>query len=518
MNATDRAIYGPSLYSATMAAERDAVPLRHDMDVDVCVIGAGLAGLTTAREIARRGWSVIVVEAKRVAWNASGRNTGFVLPGYAQSAAKIVDRIGPERARGLWALSRIGVDYVRATIVERALNGVIEGHGWLAVSKIDDAASVAAEAALLQDILGENVELWPTEQVRAQLRTSRYYQALHFPDAFHIHPLNYALGLAAAAEEAGARIFEDTSAIAIDPAGVRKRIDTPRARIRAAHVVLAGNVHLRGLMPTIARTLLPVTTYTIATAPLGESLDQAITYRGAVSDTEWADSHYRVTPERRLIWCGRMTMWEANPKRFARRLRAEMTRLYPQLGKPEIEFAWNGTLGNTVHRMPQIGEVSPGLWLASGFGGHGLNTTAVAGVLIAGAIVEGDDTWQAFRPYDLVWAGGVLGRSFVQGAYWASRMREGIAAWSSRRKEARALKQHTEGANAASGIGAAPMAAEPIVPPPAAPSGLPADGADGPSEVPEVTAAAPSILPESAAEPDRSAERPSKARRKARGA
>jgi len=287
--------------------------------------------------------------------------------------------------------------------------------------------------------------------------------------------------------------------------------------------VLAGNVHLRGLLPAIARTLLPVTTYTVATAPLGESLDRAMTYRGAVSDTEWADSHYRVTPERRLVWCGRMTLWEASPGRFVRRLRAEMTRLYPQLGKPEIEFAWNGTLGNTVHRMPQIGEVSPGLWLASGFGGHGLNTTAVAGVLIAGAIVEGDDTWLAFRPYDLVWAGGGLGRGFVQAVYWGSRLRERVAAWSSRRKEARALKEAAQHTNAVSGDAAARSApaAEPIVGLPHGRADLPASGADASREapeVPEVTPAAPSILPETAAEPDQSAVPRSRTRRKAKGA
>jgi hypothetical protein len=247
--------------------------------------------------------------------------------------------------------------------------------------------------------------------------------------------LNYALGLAEAAQAAGVRIFEDTQALAIDPAGVRKRVTTPSGRVRASQVVLACNVHLGSLLPRIAGTLVPIWTYVITTKPLGSRLAEAVAYRGAVTDTDLADNHYRIVDGDRLLWSGRSTTWEADPRRFAKKLKADIANVYPQLGETEIEHAWSGVLGSPLHRMPQIGELSPGLWLASGFGGHGLNTTAMAGNIIAQAISDGDDTWRLFAPFELVWAGGKPGRAAMQVYYWWFSARERWAARQARERE-----------------------------------------------------------------------------------
>ena len=424
MKAADPTFHGSSWYAATMTPAPARGRLTIDLDVDVCVIGAGLAGLTTAREVARRGWSVAVLEAQHVAAGASGRNCGFVLPGFAERIDRIIDRVGLEHAKALWALSERGFDYVRTTIRETRMRGVDPVNGWLFVSKFRDAPDLDAEAIKLREEFGAQVEIWPADKVRQVLKSQLYYNAAHFSRAFHIHPLNYTLGLAAAAEKAGARIFENTPALSIDPAGIRKRVVTPSARVRAAHVVLAGNTGLGGLMPRLAVTLLPVTTYVVTTAPLGAKLAEAVAYSGAVTDTERADNHYRIVDGDRLLWSGGMTMWEADPRRFVRRLAADIRRTFPQLGDVAIEHVWSGTLGNAVHKMPQIGEISRGLWLASAFGGHGFNTTAMAGELIGRGIVEGDQTWRLFSPYDLVWAGGVLGRAAVQVGYWSTRIVE----------------------------------------------------------------------------------------------
>jgi hypothetical protein len=142
----------------------------------------------------------------------------------------------------------------------------------------------------------------------------------------------------------------------------------------------------------------------------------------------------------RLMWSGYTTTWEADPKRYAHRLKADMLALYPQLGEVEVEHVWSGVLGNALHRMPQIGEVSGGLWLASAFGGHGLNTTAMAGNLLAQAIVEGDDTWRLFAPFELVWAGGSVGRAVMQAFYWWLDTRERWAARAARRREQEDLR------------------------------------------------------------------------------
>ena len=442
----DRAAYSGSWYAATMLPVTPRPPLAVDLDVDVCVIGGGLAGLTTAREVARRGWSVALLEAGRLAGSASGRNTGFVLPGFAADAEKVVARVGFERAKDLWALAQAGLDYVRDTIAAEGADGIDPEAGWLYVSKVDDSDALFRTIGLLGD-LGCEVEGWPTERVRAFLRSERYFGAIHFLRAVTIHPLNYALKLAAAAERDGVRIFEGTPALSIDPTGVRKRISAPAARVRASHVVLAGNVQLKGLLPRVAATLVPITTYVITTAPIDrERLNAAVNYRGAVSDTDLADNHYRIVGGDRLMWSGRATVWQRNPLRYRAPLAADIAKTYPQLGKVEVDYAWNGTLGNTVHRMPQIGELGPGVWLASGFGGHGLDTTAMAGNIVARAIVEGDETWRKFTAFELVWAGGLFGRAAAQLRVWIKRLTDTAA---ERRAKAREAAQRGTGASQA---------------------------------------------------------------------
>ncbi|EJW10038.1 FAD dependent oxidoreductase [Rhodovulum sp. PH10] len=426
--------YGRSWHAAVAGAVPPRPALGHDLDVDVCVIGAGLAGLTTALEVARLGWSVAVLEARRIAWNASSRNCGFVLPGYNCDEAVIVERVGLLRARQLWALSEAGVAYVRAVIEENALDGVSPGRGWLDVHTTDDLSELAETAALLRNEFGAAVETWPAGRVREVLRSESYFGALHVPGAFHVDPLAYALGLARVAEAAGVRIFEKTPAIEIDPAGVRKRIATPAALVRAGHVVLAGNVQIGGLMPELAATLMPITSTVVVTAPLGERLREAVAWPGAVSDSRFANYHYRVVDGDRLLWCGEGSCFTPNTAKVAESLRDAIARTYPQLGRPEIAAAWSGTMGFALHRMPQIGEVTPGLWLASGFGGHGLNTTALAGNLIAHAIVDGDDTWTAFEPWDLVWAGGLAGRVFQEVRGKIRNRRERVSAAMARRR------------------------------------------------------------------------------------
>ena len=350
VNASERASYAPSWYTATMVPTAMRGPLTFDLDVDVCVIGGGLAGLTTAREIARRGWSVVVLETDRIAGNASGRNDGFVLPGFAESMERVVSRVGMEHAKALWDLSEMGLRYVRTTIAEARMPGVAPIAGWLKVSKVDNGDEVLADVQLYGQELGAEVEGWPTERVREVLKTNHYFHALHLPRAFHIHPLNYALGLASVAEAAGARIFEATPALAIDAEGVRKRITTPSARVRAGHIVVAGNIHLGALMPRVVGTLVPIWSYAVTTAPLGPRLADAVTYRGAVTDTDLANSHYRIVGNDRLMWSGHSTTWAANPARIVPRLQRDIAAIYPQLGEVEIEHAWSAADRRAVAR------------------------------------------------------------------------------------------------------------------------------------------------------------------------
>jgi gamma-glutamylputrescine oxidase len=431
--------YGSNWHASTRVESPARPRLGAELDVDVCVIGGGLAGLTAAREVARLGWSVVVLEAQSLAWSASGRNTGVVLPGFGVSPDAVIERVGRDAARALWSRSEAGAEYVRQAARDMPGTELTE-NGWLHVSRTDDTSAFAHEAALMAGEFGMAVEPWPADRVRETLHSDRYFHGLHYPRGFSLHPLNYALGLAAAAEAAGARIFEDTPVLEIDPAGVRKRVITPHARVRAAHVVLAGNVHMAALVPQFASTLLPIYTTTIVTEPFGEELADTIRYPGAISDAVLGDLHYRVMSGGRLMWSGRDLVWLGKPQRQAGALLRHIRRTYPALAHVKAAFAWIGVAGHTVHDMPQIGEVTPGLWLMSGFGGHGLNTTAMAGEIVARAIVEGDRTWQMFSPFALVWAGGAFGRAMQQVSEWARQTGECVEGLLARRRKTTGLR------------------------------------------------------------------------------
>jgi hypothetical protein len=193
---------------------------------------------------------------------------------------------------------------------------------------------------------------------------------------------------------------------------------------------------------------MPLTTYVMVTEPIGPALGEAVRFRGAVSDGRRYDNHYRIVGGDRLMWAGRLTAWQANPRLFRHALTGAVRRIYPQLGRVNVDYLWSGTFGRTLHRMPQIGAVDRGVWVASGFGGHGLNTTALAGDLIARGIVEGDETWRLFAPYELVWAGGKFFRAVAQALYLGGRPMASFRAALSRhgervrrRREARAQKR-----------------------------------------------------------------------------
>src|SRR6266403_2029728 len=239
------------------------------------------------------------------------------------------------------------------------------------------AASVAERARLTFDVdVGDTlisrlqmpaedfdteVEGWQVDRVRAELKTRRYFHGVYYPKAFQIDGRRYVHGLAMLAKQAGARIFEDTPAVSIDASGIRKRIVTPQARLRASHIVLAGNIHLGTPLKRLSETLLPVWRYAGVTAPLGERLAEAITFPGSVADSDGID-HFRIVDGDRLMWASPETTWAARPVGFAPAIARRIRTIFPQLGRIEIADVWGGAVGQTVHGMPQIGQLRRGLW------------------------------------------------------------------------------------------------------------------------------------------------------------
>src|SRR6202521_1809091 len=383
--------------------------LSFDLDVDIAVVGAGLAGLTVAREAARLGASVAVLEGRQVGWNASGHQLGTVMPGYGLPIGDMIARIGFEDTRELWSLSKEGAEYVRATASEQLIPGIALSEGALEVSNVDVGDQLISRLQMLGEDFETEVEGWQVDRVRDQLKTGHYFHGVYYPKAFQIDGRQYVHGLAALARRAGARIFEDTPVVSIDPSGIRKRIVTPSARLRASHIILAGNIHLGAPLRRLSETLLPVWRYAGVTAPLGERLADVMTFQGSVSDTAGID-HFRIVDGDRLMWASPETTWAARPERFAGPIARRIRTIFPRLGTTEIAEVWGGAVGQTVHGMPQIGQLRKGLWVASGFGRQGLNTSAMAGHLIARSILWGDERWRLFSPFELVWAGGPTGR------------------------------------------------------------------------------------------------------------
>src|SRR5882757_8822500 len=367
------------------SAMRERSRLSFDLDVDIAVVGAGLAGLTVALEAARLGASVAVLEGRHVGWNASGHQLGTVMPGYGLPVGDLIARIGLDDSRELWSLSRQGAEFVRANATEHLIPGIALSEGALEVSNVEAGDQLISRLQVLGEDFETEVEGWQVDRVRAELKTDRYFHGVYYAKAFQIDGRKYIHGLAALARRAGARIFEDTPVVSIDHSGIRKRIVTPSARLRATHIVLAGNIHLGAPLRRLSETLPPVWRYAGVTAPLGERVHEIIAFKGSVMDSGGVD-HFRIVDGDRLMWESPETTWAARPQRFAGSVRRRIRTIFPQLGNVEITDTLGGVTGQTVHGMPQIGQLRKGLWVASGFGRQGMNTSAMAGQLIARSI------------------------------------------------------------------------------------------------------------------------------------
>ena len=421
--------YPASWYAATRDSSPDRAPLSGRTEADVAIVGGGFAGLHTARLLAMRGRKVVLVERRRIGWGASGRNGGFVGAGFAARSGALIDKLGLDHARQLYAQSQRGVAIVRAAIDELGrpdilMGPILMGTGKLTVSRTDQGTGFADRTRALAAKLGASFEPWDTERVRALIDSERYHQAIHDPQSFHIHPLNLALALAGDIERRGGAVHERTEATGLERQGAGWRLRLTDGEIAAQHVVLAGNADLGRVQPRIARAVLPVATYVAVTAKLGRRLAEAIRWRGAISDTRRAGDYYRIVDDDRLLWGGRITTDTREPPRLRELMRGDILSVYPQLGDVRTDYAWPGIMGYAPHLMPQVGEIEPGLWVCSAFGGHGLAQTAAGADVLAAAIVGEDDRYKLFQPFGTEWAGGPLGRIATQLVYWQLQARD----------------------------------------------------------------------------------------------
>ncbi|TSD89916.1 FAD-binding oxidoreductase [Mycobacterium sp. KBS0706] len=424
------ASYIDTHYSRTLATDERFPALSGRLSADACVVGGGLAGITAALELARRGRQVVLLEGRRVAWGASGRNGGFVSPGYATGLGAIEKLAGRDAAASLYRLSIEGVRIVADNIRDLGIAEAGPVPGIIAAIRYDGAAGLQAYRDRMERDFGRPLRFMPRKEVRSLLLSAKYHQALYDADSFHFHPLNYARALVRELRRLGGQVHEDSLVTGAALDGPRKVVTTAGGQVECGDVVFAGGGYTDAVCPALRRAFLPIATYILLTDPIRDRVGDAIRTNAAIGDDRRAGDYYRVVGGERILWGGRITTRTSDPHDLAERLRREMVTTYPQLADVHVEIAWSGLMSYARHLMPQIGRLQPGVWYCTAFGGHGMNTTAIGGKVVAEAIAGDGDRYRLFEPFGLAWNGGPLGRAAAQLTYWTY---QAMDAWRERK-------------------------------------------------------------------------------------
>lgn len=425
--------YIDTYYSRTVSTSETYPGATGRIEADVCIVGGGLAGLTAALKLARSGRKVVLLEAQRVAWGASGRNGGFVSAGYATGLSSIERRVGKDQAKELFRLSMEGVGIIRRNIDELGIADAKLVPGIAKALRYDSRGALRAACESQRCAFGLNLRHLGRDEVRSFFVSSKYHEAILDEDAFHFHPLNYGRALAREAARLGAAIHEDSAVASVDLDWARKIVRTKSAEISAEHVVFTTGGYTGAISPALKRAFLPIATYVMLTEHAPELVQSAIRTPAAILDDRRAGDYYRLVDDgSRILWGGRITTRTADPRDIAALLRREMVTTYPQLASLRTEIAWSGLMSYARHLMPQIGQLRPGVWFCTAFGGHGMNTTAIGGTVIAEGIAGESDRYRLFAPFGLAWNGGILGRAAVQLTYWGYQAADAVKEFRSR--------------------------------------------------------------------------------------
>ncbi len=412
-------------YLTTIKNRRTYAPLSGAHDVDVCIVGAGLAGINTALSLTERGKKVAIVEQNHVGYGASGRLAGFVAKGYAAGESELKAKLGLEKARDLVQLTK----NARKTIRDRAnKHGLAQGtivDGVLTVALKDNPQALRDYIDKQNDDFDLGFEFWPTDKVRTHCKTEKYFDGIYSPRDFQMNPVQYLHGLADVINDAGGQIFENSRVTKIERDGKGWAVHAAEGVVKAKDIVMCCACYSDGLDRRLENSVIPVQTYIMVTEPLDEATyESAINTRHAIYDTRFCSDYYRRLPDDRLLWGGRVGLF-AHPENIADAMMKDMLGLYPQLeGKVTPAFAWAGLLAYPTHKMPQIGKFEEGYWFNTGYGGHGLCPTTVGGEVMAAAIADGDKSYEQFSPFGVNYNGGKIGRFAAQGVYLWWRLRD----------------------------------------------------------------------------------------------
>lgn len=415
--------YIDSYYTATANRPPQRPALAGERDVDVCVIGGGFTGVSAALHLSGKGYKVALLEAERVGWGASGRNGGHVGVGQRKWQTELEALVGDEIARTLWDLSLEAVTLVQSLIARHNIECDLKRGILHVAAKKSHAAELKDYCQYLQNHYGDtHTRYVDADEVRQMIGSKRpFYGGQLDRAAAHLHPLNYVLGLADAAEQAGASIFEQ-SRVESFSRGPEVTVRTGAGVIRARHLVIGCNGYLEKLSGAIAGQIMPINNFVVATEPLAEpQARELIRDDVAVADTLFVINYWKLSGDNRLLFGGGENYTKRFPDDIRSFVRKYMLRIYPQLADTRIDYAWGGTLAVTMNRLPSYGRIDNNIYYAQGYSGHGVPTATLAGKLLSEAIDGHPDRFDVMADLPTMkFPGGTLLRwpGLVAGMAW----------------------------------------------------------------------------------------------------
>lgn len=386
-----------SYYAATANPAPVHPVLEGDIDVDVCVIGGGIAGCSTALHLAERGYRVALLEAQRIGWGASGRSGGQAIVGYASGQQKLIDAVGIADARTLFDITVEALDLLKDRVQRHAIDCDLHWGQLHVALKPRQREGLLAEQRELAERFGyRKLRFMERGEVESLIASKRYCAGLYDSGSAHLHPLNYTLGLAAAAAAAGVSIHEGSAVTRIAP-DTPAVVTTARGRVKAKFVALCCNAYIGGLAPSLRARIMPVGTYIVATQSLGEArIASLIRENIAVTDVNFVLDYYRRSADHRLLFGGRVSYSGLDAMNTKRATRKRMLKVFPQLADAAVEYAWGGYVDITMNRAPDFGRLAPHIYYLQGFSGHGIALTGIAGKLVAAAIAGQAERFDLF--------------------------------------------------------------------------------------------------------------------------
>ncbi|MBL8686758.1 MAG: FAD-binding oxidoreductase [Alphaproteobacteria bacterium] len=374
-----------SYYAATVNQQLGFPVLNQDLNIEVCIIGGGYSGLNTAIELQKKGIESVIVEAENVAFGASGRNGGQVHAGLRLGATDLIKMFGLEQAGKFWALSMEAKDILNERLQEYNIKCDYRSGLLNVAAKKSHVSWLAEEVESAQKAFGyQHAQFLTREQVRDFVDSKVYWGGVIDHAAGHLHPLNYALGLAQICQHMGIKIFEKSRVIAVDKNSKGYLVRTNGGNIQAKIIVMCCNAYLNGLQPKLAARIMPIANFMLATQPLEAKIaQQLIKDNLAVCDTKFVVNYYRLSSDYRLIYGGGEAYTNTPPADIKKFVRPFMLKTFPQLADVRIDYAWGGKLAVTTSRLPDLGKLAPGFYYTHGYSGQGVSMTALAGRLVA---------------------------------------------------------------------------------------------------------------------------------------